>query len=129
MSAEQSKVGRYGFWLLTGLLVAQLLMAAATNMLGLEQSVEMVVDRLGYPEYFPTILGAAQLIAAIIIAVPGMLRLKEWAYAGATIVMVSGVASHAFVGDGLPEFVGAIAVLIITLGSYALQPASRKLSG
>ena len=127
VSEEQSKLARYGFWLLTGLLVMQLLLAAASNMLMWDQSVEMVVDWLGYPEYFLTILGVAQLSAAIVVAVPALLRLKEWAYAGATIVMVSALASHALHGDTLQEFVPAIGVLVITLGSYALRPASRKL--
>ena len=48
-------------------------------------------------------------------------------YAGAVIVLISAVASHVMVGDPFAETVPAIMVMGITLGSYALRPASRKL--
>jgi len=35
---------------------------------------------LGYPVYFATIMGFWKLLGAIAIVVPGIPRVKEWAY-------------------------------------------------
>ena len=45
-------------------------------------SVVGVVTHLGYPVYILTILGVWKTLGAIVIVVPGLPRLKEWAYAG-----------------------------------------------
>ena len=38
--------------------------------------------QLGYPAYLASLLGAAKLLGVIALGVPGLPRLKEWAYAG-----------------------------------------------
>jgi hypothetical protein len=40
---------------------------------------------LGYPAYFPNILGVAKILGVFALLIPGAVRLKEWAYAGFTI--------------------------------------------
>ncbi len=40
------------------------------------------VEALGYPPYFLTILGGWKVLGGAAIVVPGMPRVKEWAYAG-----------------------------------------------
>jgi uncharacterized membrane protein YphA (DoxX/SURF4 family) len=88
------------------------------------------VDILGYPVYFLTIIGIWKVLGAIAILLPGLPRIKEWAYAGIFFEMTGAAASHAFVGD-----YGAFAYHIFTtvgfaalaLLSWALRPKSRKL--
>lgn len=43
---------------------------------------------LGYPPYFPIILGIAKILGVIAILVPSAPRTKEWAYAGFTFTMI-----------------------------------------
>ncbi len=41
-----------------------------------------MLDGLGYPVYFIQYISVAKLIGAIVILIPGLNRIKEWAYAG-----------------------------------------------
>lgn len=91
--------------------------------------ITALVRHLGYPEYFLDILGPAQLAAAVILIAPGLPIAKEWAYAGVLINYASAVASHLFAGDGLSFFViAAAAYAAFTVASWALRPASRRLT-
>ena len=40
------------------------------------------LEHLGYPAYFPLILGVWKLLGAVAVVIPRYPRLKEWAYAG-----------------------------------------------
>lgn len=46
------------------------------------QSVQFMHDFLGYPVYFIQFISVAKLIGAITILIPGLHKIKEWAYAG-----------------------------------------------
>ena len=72
------------------------------GVMGLTQADQAVagIHRLGYPEYFGVMLGLAKLLGAIAITLPGLPRLKEWAYAGFAITLVSALIAHVAVGDG-----------------------------
>lgn len=74
------------------------------------------------------ILGPAKLAGVIVLAIPGQLRLKEWAYAGLAIDFAGAAASHILNGDGPDKIMPAVIILLILLGSYALRPDSRKLA-
>ena len=41
-----------------------------------------IITGLGYPEYFVRFIGIAKLLGIIAILIPGLRRIKEWAYAG-----------------------------------------------
>lgn len=89
-----------------------------------------VIRHLGYPEYFFDVLGPGQLVAAVILIAPGLPNAKEWAYAGALINYSSAIASHLLAGDGLNFFVVAAAgYAALTVASWALRPAGRRLTG
>jgi DoxX-like protein len=86
------------------------------------------VHHLGYPLYFATILGLWKLLGAITITVPGLPRLKEWAYAGFVFDLTAAAASHAAVGDGAGEIIAPLGFLVLVLASWALRPAGRRLA-
>ena len=56
---------------------------------------------LGYPAYFPNILGVAKLLGACALLLPDVSRFKEWAYAGFGITFISAFISHVICGDAL----------------------------
>jgi uncharacterized membrane protein HdeD (DUF308 family) len=39
-------------------------------------------DMLGYPAYFVTFISVAKIAGAVAILIPGLNKIKEWAYAG-----------------------------------------------
>src|SRR5258707_608724 len=83
---------------------------------------------LGYPAYFAWILGVGKLLGAIIIAVPGLPRLKEWAYAGFFFDLTAAAFSRASVGDGAADIIAPLVFLALVLASWALRPTSRRLA-
>ena len=87
------------------------------------------IKALGYPTYVLYILGVAKIAGIIVIAAPGLKRLKEWAYAGFVIDFIGAAASHALNGDTIAEIMPPIVVMGILLGSYVLRPDSRRLDG
>ena len=83
--------------------------------------------RLGYPAYFLLPFGALKILGALVILLPGLPRVKEWAYAGMAFDVAFAVYSRAALGDALslvlfPFVIGAAALL-----SWAMRPAARKL--
>jgi DoxX-like protein len=85
------------------------------------------VHHLGYPLYFATILGVWKLLGAITITVPGLPRLKEWAYAGFVFDLTGAAISHAAVRDGAGDIAAPLVFLALVAASWALRPASRRL--
>jgi hypothetical protein len=95
---KPSKALVAGFWISTALLALQMGFTAYAQ-LRLPQVAENFA-RLGFPAYFRIELSWAKLagIAALLIPmVPA--RLKEWAYAGFAITLVSALIAHLAAGD------------------------------
>jgi uncharacterized membrane protein YphA (DoxX/SURF4 family) len=82
---------------------------------------------LGYPAYFANLLGVAKLLGICALLAPGFARVKEWAYAGFAIVIVSAAYSHLSSGDGL-QSLEPLATLAALVVSYWTRPADRSLT-
>jgi uncharacterized membrane protein YphA (DoxX/SURF4 family) len=78
---------------------------------------------LGYPPYFANLLGVAKLLGVYALLVPGFARIKEWAYAGFAIVIVSASYSHLKSGDGLKalEPLATLAALAVSYWTRAVD--------
>jgi DoxX-like family len=73
---------------------------------------------LGFPDYFRIELGTAKLIGAIILFFPIFpYQIKEWAYAGFTIVFISASIAHISV-EGLPAVINPVISLSLLVISY-----------
>jgi hypothetical protein len=71
------------------------------------------------------LLGMAKLAGAIVLLLPRLPTLKEWAYAGFTFMWIAASVAHYLAGDGalflLPlALIGSLAV------SYVTRPANRR---
>lgn len=115
------------FWVLTGVVVASQGISGFMDLSGAEP-VAAGILALGYPTYLLFILGPAKLAGVLVIAAPGLPRLKEWAYAGFVIDFGGAFASHAFNGDGPALLAPPLVLMAVLLGSYWLRPASRRLA-
>ena len=93
-----------------------------------DPQVMATLAHLGYPVYFATIMGVWKLLGAIAIVVPGIPRLKEWAYAGFFFDLTGAAATRAFVGDSAADILAPLVFLALVAASWALRPASRALS-
>src|SRR5512138_3604049 len=114
------------YWLTTTLVVAECAVGGAFDLLRAPPFYPVMIS-LGYPPYLATIMGVAKLIAAVILAVPGLRRLKEWAYAGVLINMVGAAASHLAMRQSGTALIAPLMFAALALVSWARGPPARKL--
>lgn len=119
---------KLAYWIPTALFGFALTMS---GLMALTRQPEMAeaYTHLGYPLYFMTLLGTAKILGAATLLLPGLPRLKEWAYAGFTINLVSAAASHLFVGDPPGQAAAPLVLLGLMFASWHQRPASRRLAG
>src|SRR6188508_1520751 len=89
-----------GFWVATAIFCLHMSFTAYAQL-----SLPQVADaftHLGFPAYFRVELSWAKFLGIAALLAPVPARLKEWAYAGFAITLVSALIAHAAVGDG-PE--------------------------
>lgn len=113
------------YWITTGLMAALSLFAAFIYLSGAPKAVEGFVH-VGYPQQLRVILGIAKLLGAIALVIPGLPRLKEWAYAGFTFAWICAFIAHYLAGDG-PKAFGPVVLLVLLIISYVTRPASRSI--
>ena len=120
-------VRKVAYWISTGLVSAGLLFSLI-YLTGSEQVVSGFA-KAGYPQHLRIVLGMAKPAAAIILLLPGLGLLKEWAYAGATFAWVMACIAHYSVGDGPQIWSEPLTLLVLLTVSYVTRPASRRLTG
>jgi uncharacterized membrane protein YphA (DoxX/SURF4 family) len=124
---KNEKIRFVAFWTATILGPASFVIGGVLNLAQTEQ-VMATMNHLGYPAYFASLLGLWKLLGAIVIAIPGLPRLKEWAYAGFFFDLTAAAVSRAAVGDSAGDIVAPLVFLALVLASWALRPASRTLA-
>jgi DoxX-like family len=115
-----------GYWITTVVVAFELVASFIWVVVG-TQYVANNLTHLGYPHYLPNIIGVFDLPGAVVLLAPGFTRLKEWAYAGATIKYAGAVASHMFTGDGPDIWIAPLVFGILTITSWALRPPDRRM--
>ena len=114
-----------GYWITTGLSVLGLGVGGFFDFINAPFAQE-IMKHLGYPPYMAHLLGVWKIAGLVVIAAPGLARLKEWAYAGFTIDLLSASASHAWTGDGPKERHSSDPVLGGADGLLCAPPAGPR---
>lgn len=117
---------RIAYWGATGLVAIEALFGAFTYLTAAPQAVENF-QHVGYPQQLRVLLGIAKLAGAIVLLLPRLPTLKEWAYAGFTFTWIAASVAHYLAGDGalclLPvALIGLLAV------SYVMRSENRRVS-
>ena len=73
---------------------------------------------LGFPGYFRVELSWAKFLGVALLLAPVSARLKEWAYAGFGITLVSALIAHFAVGDGPEAWSFAAGTIVLWALSY-----------
>lgn len=107
------------YWITTGLVLFFLLPGAVMNIMKTPDWLE-VFKALGYPEYLLPFLGVAKLCGCIVIVLPQLRRLKEWAYAGIVFDLVGAIYSALMVSGFEPALLIMFLAVGIVLTSYWL---------
>lgn len=85
-----------------------------------------MITHLGYPVYLLMILGAWKIVGVIVLLVPGIPLIKEWAYAGFFFIMTGALLSHLAMQDPVVELFPSLLLLILTILSWYFRPAGRR---
>jgi len=116
------KIAYWGSTALAGLA----LLGSLSYLTGNEQVVAGFA-KAGYPQHLRIVLGFAKPAAAIVLLLPGLAVLKEWAYAGATFAWI--MASISAYVNGEQVWPVPLALLAVLAVSYVTRPANRRLAG
>ena len=81
------------YWVFTLLFSALMIFSAYGSVLVTEDAKKLIHDQLGYPVYFIPFTGIAKILGAVIILIPGLKTIKEWAYAGLFFDLIAAVYS------------------------------------
>jgi hypothetical protein len=102
------------------------LLGSLSYLTGSEQAVSGFA-KAGYPQHLRIVLGIVKPLAAIVLLLPGLALLKEWAYAGVTFALVMAIISAYLLGD-VKSLILAPVVLVLVAVSYLTRPPNRRLA-
>ena len=114
---------RIAYWGATALVGIATLFAAFNYLTAAPEAVEGF-RHVGYPQQLRVLLGIGKLAGAIVLLLPRLPTLKEWAYAGFTFMWIAATVAHYLVQDGL--FLLPVALLGSLAVSYVTRPANRR---
>jgi hypothetical protein len=117
-------LSRTAYWVSTAL-AALALLGSLSYLTGSEQVVSGFA-KAGYPQHLRIVLGLAKPAAAIVLLLPRLPLLKEWAYAGVTFAWVMAFISAYVGGEGPQVWTLPIVLLAILAVSYVKRPADRR---
>jgi uncharacterized membrane protein YphA (DoxX/SURF4 family) len=114
---------KIAYWGATGLVGIVTLFAGFNYLTAAPEAIENF-RHVGYPQQLRVLLGIGKLAGAIVLLLPRLPTLKEWAYAGFTFMWIAATVAHYLAADGkslLPvALIGLLAV------SYVTRPANRR---
>jgi putative oxidoreductase len=98
-------------WILQVLLAIAFIVSGGNKLLHLPETTAMFT-KMGFPAWFPYLIGGAEVLGGIGLLIPRFTRL---AAAGLMIIMVGAAATHATVIPGglLPKGIPALALLVL----------------
>lgn len=124
---KPGRLNAIAYWILTVWLCFGMVSSALMQLLRIEGAHEFIITQLGYPDYFLNIIGVWKILGAIAVLAPRFPLLKEWAYAGFFFLGTGVIWSHAASGNGFGEIFPGILLTALTVASWWLRPASRRL--
>ena len=114
------------YW--TSTVIAGLALLAAASYLSGNEQVTTGFAKAGYPQHLRIVLGFAKPAAGIILLLPGLALLKEWAYAGATFAWIMAFISAYLQGEGPQVWSMPLVLLVLLMVSYLTRPPGRQLT-
>jgi hypothetical protein len=97
----QPKTVKILYWVFTVLFALLMVFASYGSIVVNDDAKKLIHEQLGYPIYFIPFTGYAKLIGSIVILIPGLRTIKEWAYAGLFFDLIGAVYSSIAVANGV----------------------------
>jgi len=110
------------YWVFTVLFALAMLSTCIPN----EEGYKFITEILGYPGYFVNYIAVMKVLGVIAILIPGFPRVKEWAYAGLFLDMVSAVYSFYATHTLTVETSGMLLFFGLGIASYVFYIRKQK---
>jgi len=95
------------YWVTTGIIILIMLFS-------IYKIYTPLWEHLGFPDYFRTELVVVKILGLIVLLIPQIPgRIKEWAYAGFGIVLISASVAHFSTGDPILNVVEPLGFFVI----------------
>src|SRR3954451_2347880 len=115
----KTKTNNLIYWISTIVFALLMIFSAIGGLQPTQQTIDLIHKTLGYPIYFIQYISIAKLLGSIVILIPGLDRIKEWAYAGLFFDLASAVYSGIAVsGKFDPMMLGMLAWIMPGILSY-----------
>jgi hypothetical protein len=119
--AQKIKKAKIIYWTTTGIVCSAMVFSAINfnlhNPLG---PMKGGFTHLGLPNYFKIELTVAKILGALALALPRIpSKIREFAYFGFAITLISASIAHFSVGDAIPFIIDPLIFLSILIVSYS----------
>jgi DoxX-like family len=115
--SEKMKKETIIYWVTTGIISAMMLFGAYNYFTNPDMKAAFV--HLGFPDYFRVELGVAKILGVAALLLPMVpATVKNFAYAGFAIVLVSASYTHFSSGDPMSAVITPLVLLGILAASY-----------
>jgi uncharacterized membrane protein YphA (DoxX/SURF4 family) len=118
------KATKITYWITTAIVALMMLYSASAYLT--QPAMAAAFKHLGYPDYFRVELAITKIIGAILLLAPLAARVKEWAYAGFTIVFISAFIAHSASGDPISYRIMPVIFLALLAISYITYHKQQK---
>lgn len=81
------------YWIFTIIFAALMIFSAYGSVINDPKAVGLIHETLEYPKYFIPFNGWTKIIGSIVILIPGLKTIKEWAYAGLFFDLIAAIYS------------------------------------
>lgn len=124
---KKQKRNKILYWIATIWMSLGMASSAIVQLIRMEEEADMIAG-LGYPAYFMTLIGVWKLAGVIVVLLPRLPLLKEWAYAGFFFTMSGAAISHVVMKDPMSEVLPAVFLLVLVVVSWYFRPEERKVA-
>lgn len=122
-----TKTNKIIYWIATVWLASAMIASGIQQIFTIGGFVA-IMEKLRFPIYFSVLLGVWKLLGVIALLLPKYPLLKEWTYAGFFFVLSGAVVAHLAVGNSAVELFAPAFLLVLTVVSWYLRPANRKIN-
>jgi DoxX-like family len=101
------------YWVFTIVFAALMIFSSYGSILVNDDAKTLIHDQLGFPVYFIPFTGWAKVIGSIIILIPGLQTIKEWAYAGLFFDLIALIYSSIALAGKIDPMMGFMLIWIV----------------
>ena len=116
------------YWIITGLFSAFMIFSSIGGIMLNEQAVALMHEHMGYPPYFMQWISVFKIVGAVAILLPMVpARVKEWAYFGFFLDLVTATWSFIALGDAVSDWAPMLLFIAVLIASNILH--HKRLAG